>query len=238
VAGSGGGHKGEAVTKSWAVIKMYQGLNAKGRGAGAGGAAGGASPGAAKGSEAQDASGPRTPRGAAASGGAGGLDVVDAQRGVKEELEGRSAYMKQVVADRAAFADMIADLTAQITGFKPQDVFQVEAFTEELERRLALLSDERMVLKAFCEWPEKKVEAMREAVARKCELERLAASLDPDGATWSAKESINDELQQVLERFQEGKAKVESYLRSKDDIRRSLAAHRCSTPTPPSRTRQ
>jgi len=153
------------------------------------------------------------------------VDVADAQRGVKEELEGRSAYMKQVLADRAALADMIADLTAQITSFKPQDVFQVEAFTEELERRLALLSDERMVLKAFSDWPEKKVEAMREAVARKGELERLTASLDPNGATWSAKDSINDELQQVLERFQEGKAKVESYLRSKDDIRRSLAAH-------------
>jgi len=149
VAGSGGGHKGEAVTKSWAVIKMYQGLNAKGRGAGAGGAAGGASPGAAKGSEAQDASGPRTPRGAAASGGAGGLDVVDAQRGVKEELEGRSAYMKQVLADRETLGAMIADLIPQISDFQPQDALQVEVFTRELERRLGLLSDERMVLKVL-----------------------------------------------------------------------------------------
>lgn len=73
---------------------------------------------------------------------------------------------------------------------------------------------------------EKKVEALREAVARKAELEKLAAGLDPEAAGWRAKDSIGDELQQVMDKFQEGKAKVETYLRSKDDIVRSLAAHR------------
>ena len=32
-----------------------------------------------------------------------------------------------------------------------------QVFTEEVERRLGFLSDERMVLKGFPEWPEKKV---------------------------------------------------------------------------------
>lgn len=136
--GAGSSDKEEGVTKSWAVIKMHQGLSAKAR-----------TPPPAKTSlhdaPASGASG--TPRGRGGGGGGGGVDVADAQRGVKEELEGRSAYMKQVLADRAAFAPMIADLIPQIINFKPQDGLQVAFFTRELERRLALLSDERMVLK-------------------------------------------------------------------------------------------
>ena len=75
--------------------------------------------------------------------------MADAQRGVKEELEGRSAYMKQVLADRETLGAMIADLIPQISDFHPQDGLQVEVFTRELERRLSLLSDERMVLKVL-----------------------------------------------------------------------------------------
>lgn len=70
------------------------------------------------------------------------------------------------------------------------------------------------------------MEALREAVARTAELEKLGASLDPEDESWKAKVSIIDELQQVIDKFQEGKSKVEAYLRCQQDIRRSLAAHR------------
>jgi hypothetical protein len=133
---TGNKDKEEGVTKSWSVIKMYQALQANAR------AAPPCTP-----SQAQTSGSPGTPRGGGA-GGRGG-DVADAQRGVKEELEGRSAYMKQVLADRETLGAMIADLIPQISDFQPQDALQVEVFTRELERRLGLLSDERMVLKVL-----------------------------------------------------------------------------------------
>jgi len=44
-----------------------------------------------------------------------------------------------------------------------------------LEERLALLVDERMVLKAFPQWPEQRVEALRDAIGRASQLRRLYA---------------------------------------------------------------
>ena len=43
---------------------------------------------------------------------------------------------------------------------------------KQVEARLALLSDERMVLKVFAAWPEARVEALRECVGRAAELRR------------------------------------------------------------------
>jgi len=150
---------------------------------------------------------------------------VDAQRGVMQELAGKSAFMKQVEADRQRMAPMITDLAAQITAFQPLDMVQVEVFVAEVERRLALLSDEGMVLKTFTSFPEKRLEAMREAVARKRELKNLTTTMDPHGHKWQARDSIALELHQVIERFTEARPKVEWYMREAESIRKSLRAH-------------
>ena len=86
------------------------------------------------------------------------------------ELAGKSAYMRQVEGDRERMRPMIDDLSRQIAAFTPADMHELEFFVAEVERRLSLLCDERMVLKVFESWPERKVEAMREAVARKAEV--------------------------------------------------------------------
>lgn len=150
---------------------------------------------------------------------------ADAQKGVMEELAGKSAYMRQVEQDRQKMAPMITDLKGQIVAFQPLDMLQLEHFVAEVERRLALLCDERMVLKAFPDWPEKRLEAMREAVARKAELEKLTTSMDPQGERWNARASIAEELQQVMDRFSEAKPKVEWYIREGDTIKRALSSH-------------
>lgn len=165
-----------------------------------------------------------SPAAADAAAGAGAAPV-DAQRGVMQEMAGKSAYMRQVEADRQRMGPMITDLASQIASFMPQDMLQVEVFVGEVERRLDLLSDERMVLKPFSTWPEKRLEAMREAVARKGELEKLTCTMDPHGDKWVARASIADELQQVMDRFNEAKPKVEWYMREAETIRKSLRSH-------------
>jgi hypothetical protein len=64
----------------------------------------------------------------------------------------------------------------QIRTFTPKTMQHVEVFVTEVEKRLALLADERMVLKdeRFSEaWPEKRLDCMREAIAKKKELQAL-----------------------------------------------------------------
>jgi len=169
-----------------------------------------------------------SPGSASAAAGEGAGDVaapVDAQRGVMQELAGKSAFMKQVEADRQRMAPMITDLAVQITAFQPLDMVQVEVFVAEVERRLALLCDEGMVLKTFSSFPEKRLEAMREAVARKRELQKLTTTMDPHGHKWQARDSIALELHQVIDRFTEARPKVEWYMREAESIRKSLRAH-------------
>ncbi|EKX41283.1 hypothetical protein GUITHDRAFT_142188 [Guillardia theta CCMP2712] len=155
----------------------------------------------------------------------GSADVGNAQKGVKEELEGRSSYMKQVMSDRSIFEPMILDLIPQIQSFAPQDLTQVEIFVAEVDRRLALLSDERMVLKGFAAWPEKKLEVLREVTGRKQELERLVASMDPEDDRWIAKSAIHEELQQAVDKFESVKPTVEWYIRSEEEIMRNYKTH-------------
>jgi len=220
------------VSKSWEVIKMYQTLQRsssqavrsqnpptrKGKGKGPQPSAGAGGSGRSEGAAAGD--------GAAEEGGGvkGAGSAVDAQRGVMEELAGKSAYVRQIEMDRQKMRPMITDLCEQINAFKPLDMLQIDVFVAEVERRLALLSDERMVLRAFTAWPEKKLEAMREAVARKAELEKLTRSLDPHGDKWQARNSIADELQQAMDRFNDARPKIEWYMRESEAIRKNLRA--------------
>ena len=176
------------VTKSWEVIEMYQKLQRAAlpiKGKPKSKAKVGA------GSEGDDAAGEGGEASKAAkkadSGAGAGEGKVDVQRGVMQELAGKSAYMRQIEEDRVRMQPMIQDLAAQIGGFKPLDMHQLCFFVAEVERRLALLSDERMVLKSFETFPEKRLEAMREACARKVELEKLAGSMDPLADRWQAR---------------------------------------------------
>ena len=68
----------------------------------------------------------------------------------------------------------------QVRSFTPKTMQHVEVFVAEVEKRLSLLADERMVLKdeRFSEaWPEKRLDCMREAVAKKKELQALIAGI-------------------------------------------------------------
>ena len=68
----------------------------------------------------------------------------------------------------------------QVRSFTPKTMQHVEVFVAEVEKRLSLLADERMVLKdeRFSEaWPEKRLDCMREAVAKKKELQALIAGV-------------------------------------------------------------
>jgi hypothetical protein len=95
-----------------------------------------------------------------------------------------------------------------------------------VDRRLGLLCDERMVLKTFETWPERRLECLRESVARVKELEKLMCAWDPQGDMWVARNNIAGELENIRERFEASAATVEWYLRSKDDLTRVYSQHK------------
>ena len=101
------------------------------------------------------------------------------------------------MADRETYAPMLLELAAQIRRFTPKTIEHVEMFLAQVEQRLALLADERMVLKddrLVQVWPERRVDSMREAVAKKAELLSMVRALDVTRDSWGAKSSVRDEL--------------------------------------------
>jgi len=89
-----------------------------------------------------------------------------------------------------------------------------------------MLSDERMVLKGFEKWPDKKLEVLREAVGRKKEIERLRESVDPSSDKWASKPSIGDELQYTVDRFGAMQPTADWYMRNKEDLLRTYRNHK------------
>jgi len=142
---------------------------------------------------------------------------------VRLELEGRSSYMRQVAADRDKYAEMLQLLAGQISTFKPTAFSQVLEFVHEMERRLALLSDERAVVKTLQEWPESKVEALREIVGRRRELTELLLALDC--TAWEPRPNIHDELQRTIDALGRVQPQVEWYTRSMDEMSRRWKTH-------------
>jgi hypothetical protein len=172
--GAGGAGTGaDGITKSWEVIEQFRVLNRAKSGVGRDGHAmrRTASPRAT--SETGARSADEAPKGHEPGGGVGAparAGGAAAAAAVHEELQAKSSYMRQVMADRDRYAKMLGELGIQIRRFTPKTVEHVELYLAEVEKRLGLLSDERMVLKddRFVDvWPERRVDCMREIVAKK-----------------------------------------------------------------------
>ena len=109
----------------------------------------------------------------------------------------------KVLVDRDKYGPMLLELAPQIAGCVFKTPETLDAFMHECERRLARLSDENMVLKAeqfAAVWPVRRLECMRECIARKREVEALAKSLDHSAPAWGVKSNVRDELQHVIDR--------------------------------------
>ena len=99
----------------------------------------------------------------------------------------------------------------------------------QVERRLSLLTDERMVLKdeRFADiWPERRLDCMREAVAKTNEVLALVASMDVKATGWSARSSVKDELAHAVEVFTTVRPQADNVMRDKDDLKRKFDAEK------------
>ena len=169
------------------------------------------------------------PVGRAAGGGAGGRGGAGGGAGggmaaVKAEIEERSAFQKQVVADREAHRGAIEALAARVAALAPADEAAAAAFLEEVDMALAPLCDEAAVLRAFPEFPHRRVELLREVAGHARDLRELAAALDVRRADWHARGSMQEEAAHVQAEFARVQAQVEWHGRRAAEYARTCAA--------------
>ena len=84
--------------------------------------------------------------------------------GLMEEMAGKSKYLTAIKEDTQKYKVEIQSLAEMVQVFKARDMEGVRMFVEQMDAALSLLSDEHAVLKNF-EWPEARVDALRESSA-------------------------------------------------------------------------
>ena len=75
-------------------------------------------------------------------------------------------------------------------------------------------------------WPERRLDCMREAVAKKNEVLALVASMDVKATGWSARSSVKDELAHAVEVFTTVRPQADNVMRDKDDLKRKFDAEK------------
>ncbi|KAH9327216.1 hypothetical protein KI387_007394, partial [Taxus chinensis] len=99
-------------------------------------------------------------------------NVTDAHNNIIGELENRSAYLLAVKADVETQGDFVQSLANEVRVAVYSNIDDVVKFVHWLDEELSFLVDERAVLKHF-DWPENKVDALREAAFEYQDLQKL-----------------------------------------------------------------
>eukprot|EP00899_Mesostigma_viride_P017958 jgi/Mesvir1/26163/Mv06862-RA.1 len=213
VATGAGAAKG-GLTRSQDLLEAYRMVNNPGRPVGTtkkvmklvpAGEAG--AEGAAEGQEGEGA-----PAAAAAA------EPVDLQKELMKQLGANSAYMKNVQEDIERYGARINQLAQAVRIVYPGSMDELQVFVAAVEEQLAVLSDEGAVLKAF-DWPESKMDCMREASTQYSELLRY------DGEMKSAVDdgyckglSARDAFAFMTRSFEKMEKFVEVLIRDKDSL--------------------
>ncbi|KAM1085421.1 hypothetical protein ACFX13_011352 [Malus domestica] len=99
-------------------------------------------------------------------------NVSDARSNMIGEIENKSSFLLAVKADVEAQGDFVMSLAAEVRAAFFTNIEDLVAFVNWLDEELSFLVDERAVLKHF-DWPEGKVDALREAAFEYQDLMKL-----------------------------------------------------------------
>ncbi|XP_042389733.1 protein CHUP1, chloroplastic-like [Zingiber officinale] len=140
----------------------------------------------------------------------GGQEVVSIvaasnPRDMIGEIENRSSHLLAIKTDVETQGDFIKLLIKEVEHAVFANIEDVVAFVKWLDDELSFLVDERAVLKHF-NWPEHKVDAMREAAFGYCDLKKLeseASSFQDDPRQLCAPSSLK-KMKALLEKLEQG----------------------------------
>ncbi|KAM5567619.1 hypothetical protein ABKV19_015610 [Rosa sericea] len=99
-------------------------------------------------------------------------NVSSARSNMIGEIENKSSFLLAVKADVEAQGDFVMSLATEVRAASFANIEDLVAFVNWLDEELSFLVDERAVLKHF-DWPEGKVDALREAAFEYQDLMKL-----------------------------------------------------------------
>eukprot|EP00899_Mesostigma_viride_P026033 jgi/Mesvir1/6614/Mv12749-RA.2 len=148
------------------------------------------------------------------------------QAELKDKILGRSTYWKEVQDDVERHGPRIRRLSAAVTHVTLPDMDKVCAFVDAMEAQLSVLVDERAVLKSF-EWPEAKMDALREAASTHRSLQGMERELQglsaPDGP--AAALPFSEYKAAVVRAFENVTSRTDAVLRQQDALMRRCREH-------------
>ncbi|KAG5052770.1 hypothetical protein AAZX31_02G214100 [Glycine max] len=146
-----------------------------------------------------------------------GIPTVAFTRNMIEEIENRSTYLSAIKSEVQRQGEFISFLIKEVESTSFADVSEVEAFVKWLDGELSSLVDERSVLKHFPQWPEQKVDALREAACNYRDLKNLESEVS------SYEDNPKESLAQTLRKIQALQDRLERSVSAKERMRESTS---------------
>ncbi|CAK8537831.1 unnamed protein product [Lathyrus sativus] len=142
-----------------------------------------------------------------------GIPAVAFTRNMIEEIENRSSYLSAIKSEVQSQKEFISFLIKEVESASYADISEVETFIKWLDGELSSLVDERSVLKHFPQWPEQKVDALREASCNYRDLKNLESEVS------SYENNPKEPTSMALKRIQTLQDRLERSVSSKEKIR-------------------
>ncbi|RZB69830.1 Protein CHUP1, chloroplastic isoform D [Glycine soja] len=146
-----------------------------------------------------------------------GIPTVAFTRNMIEEIENRSTYLSAIKSEVQRQGEFISFLIKEVESTSFADVSEVESFVKWLDGELSSLVDERSVLKHFPQWPEQKVDALREAACNYRDLKNLESEVS------SYDDNPKEPLVQTLRKIQALQDRLERSVSAKERMRESTS---------------
>ncbi|TKY56496.1 CHUP1 [Spatholobus suberectus] len=146
-----------------------------------------------------------------------GIPTVAFTKNMIEEIENRSTYLSAIKSEVQRQGEFISFLIKEVESASFADVSEVESFVKWLDGELSSLVDERSVLKHFPQWPEQKVDALREAACNYRDLKNLESEVS------SYEDNPKEPLAQTLRKIQALQDRLERSVSAKERMRESIS---------------
>ncbi|MED6152663.1 hypothetical protein PIB30_094200 [Stylosanthes scabra] len=143
----------------------------------------------------------------------GGMPALAFTRNMIEEIENRSSFLSAIKSEVQKQGEFINLLIKEVESTSFSDISEVEGFIKWLDGELSSLVDERSVLKHFPQWPEQKVDALREAACNYRDLKNLESEVS------SFEDNPKEALPQALKRIHALQDRLETSVSAKERTR-------------------
>ncbi|CAN1201126.1 Protein CHUP1, chloroplastic [Linum perenne] len=132
------------------------------------------------------------------------------------EIENRSTYVSAIKSDVEKQKQLITWLIKEVEFAAFEEISEVETFIKWLDEQLSSLVDERAVLKHFPQWPEQKVDALREAASNYHSLRNLESEVS------LFEDNPKEPLMKALAKMQALQERLEKSINNMEKTRESM----------------